>query len=183
MRTSRAVCRAILGLAAAAGGLAGGCGGQQAGRDYDLLYSSIEPIDYARILCRGIAMQDQHTCMTSVLQHYHDTRYDRLDTRQITGGPFVLVLDDDLYRGTYVSQPFASAFTVSNGSNICRGRYDAFGGDTRADFAVYCEDGSSGIANIILDVDGRNGIGEMNFDDGRRGDIVFGHRAVGGDFF
>jgi hypothetical protein len=158
------------------------CGGNKAQRNYNLLFTDVEPIEYARILCRGVDMGDEHTCMTSVIQHWHDTRYDEPDPSQVTGGPFVIVTDEDLYRGTYVSQPFASAFTVSNGHNICRGRYDAFGGDTKADFDVRCDDGSTGVANIILDVDGRNGLGEMDFYDGRRGGIVFGHRAVGGNF-
>jgi hypothetical protein len=163
-------------------GLIAGCASDKGQINHNLLFTSVEPIEYARILCRGIAMQDQHTCMTSVIKHYYDTRYDEPDPSQVTGGPFVVVLDDELYRGTYVSQPFASAFTVSNGVSICRGRYNAFGGDTKADFDVRCDDGSTGTANIILDVDGRNGIGKITFYDGRRGDIVFGHRAVGGNF-
>jgi hypothetical protein len=162
--------------------LTAGCGGNKAERDYDLLFTDVEPIEYARILCRGIEMQDQHTCMTSVLAHYRSTRYFDPDPSQVTNGPFVVVFDDDLYRGTYVSQPFASAFTVSNGFNICRGRYNAFAGDTRADFAVHCDDGSTGFANIMLDIDGRNGVGELELYDGRRGEIVFGYRAVGGNF-
>ncbi len=163
-------------------GLLTGCGGNKAQRDYDLLFTNVEPIEYARILCRGVDMLDEHTCMTSVIQHWYDTRYEEPDPSQATGGPFVIVTDQDLYRGTYVSHPFASAFTVSNGMVICRGRYNAFGGDTRADFDVRCDDGSSGVANIILDVDGRNGVGRMDFYDGRRGGIVFGQRAVGGNF-
>jgi hypothetical protein len=120
--------------------------------------------------------------MTSVLAHYRDTRFDDPDPSQVVGGPFVFVLDSDLYRGTYVSQPFAAAFTASNGYNICRGRYNALAGDRDAEFAVRCDDGSTGFANIILDIDGRNGIGAIELYDGRRGEIVFGHRAVGGNF-
>lgn len=167
----------VLGL-----GLTAGCSSNQKQVDYDLLFTDVEPIDYARILCRGIEMQDQHTCMTSVIQHYRDMRDYEPTPSEVNAGPFVIVLDDDLYRGTYVSNPFVSAFTVSNGGNLCRGRYNAFGGDSRAEFAVRCEDGSTGMANIILDVDGRNGIGKMDFTDGRRGEIAFGHRAVGGNF-
>jgi hypothetical protein len=169
-------------LIAAAMVLTAGCGGNTGQRDYNLLFTDVQPIEYARILCRGIDMQDQHTCMTSVLQHYRDGRYDEPDPSQVTDGPFVVVFEDDLYRGTYVSNPFASAFTVSNGYNICRGRYNAFAGDIKADFFVRCDDGSTGTANIILDIDGRNGVGEFNFYDGRRGEIVFGYRAVGGNF-
>lgn len=171
-----------LALLTAGFALAAGCAGNGRQVDYDLLFTEVQPIEYARILCRGIEMQDQHTCMTSVIQHYRDMRYYEPTPSAVTGGPFVVVLDDDLYRGTYVSNPFVSAFTVSNGNIICRGRYNALGGDSRAEFGVRCDDGSTGIANIILDVDGRNGIGEMDFVDGRRGEIVFGHRAVGGNF-
>ncbi len=162
--------------------LAAGCGGHGVQTDYDLLLTRVGPIDYARILCRGIALQDRHTCMTSVLQHHHDLRHAEPTPDAATAGPFVVVFDDDLYRGTYVSNPFVSAFTVSNGKNICRGRYDAFVGDTRADLRVRCDDGRTGRANLILDIDGRNGIGKLDLSDGRRGEIAFGHRAVGGDF-
>lgn len=182
MRIGGAARTALSALLAAAVALAAGCGGNRAERDYDLLFTNVEPIEYARILCRGIPMRDQHTCMTSVLQHYHDTKWDEPDPSEVTGGPFVVVFADDLYRGAYVSNPFISAFTVSNGADICRGRYDAFAGDTRADFHVRCDDGSRGLANIILDVDGRNGVGRLDLDDGRRAEIVFGHRAVGGNF-
>jgi hypothetical protein len=181
MRVSRPARYALTALLIAGSGLAG-CGGNQGQRDYNLLFTNIEPIEYARILCRGIEMQDQHTCMTSVIKHYYDTRYDDFTPSQVTGGPFVIVLDDDLFRGTYVSQPFAAAFTASNGYNICRGRYNAFAGDTKAQFAVRCDDGSTGTAKLILDTDGRNGIGKLDFYDGRRGEIVFGYRAVGGNF-
>ncbi len=182
MRVSRAARRSQLALLAAVAGIAAGCSGNKGQIDYNLLFTYVEPIQYARILCRGIAMHDRHTCMTSVLAHYRETRYDEPDPSEVTGGPFVVVFDDDLYRGTYVSQPFAAAFTVSNGYNVCRGRYNAFAGDTKARFAVRCDDGSSGTARIILDVDGRNGIGELEFYGGGRGEIVFGHRAVGGEF-
>jgi hypothetical protein len=182
MYVGRAVRHPCPALLAATLSLVAGCGGHVGERNYDLLFTNVEPLEYARILCRGIPMRDQHTCMTSVLQHYHDSRWDEPDPSEVTGGPFVLVFADDLFRGTYVSNPFISAFAVSNGAERCHGRYDAFAGDTRADFRVHCDDGSTGLANIILDTDGRNGVGVLDLNDGRRGRIVFGHRAVGGDF-
>jgi hypothetical protein len=182
MRTGRAVRRAHPALLTLVLGALAGCGGTGGEHNYDLLFTNIEPLEYARTLCHGIPMQDQHTCMTSVLRHYRDSRWDEPEPSEVTGGPFVLVFADDIYRGTYVSNPFISAFTVSNGAELCRGRYDAFAGDTRADFRVHCDDGSTGLANIILDMDGRNGVGVLDLNDGRRGRIVFGHRAVGGDF-
>ncbi|MCG6941788.1 MAG: hypothetical protein LJE69_11135 [Thiohalocapsa sp.] len=181
-RAARHSLSALPALLIAVIGLVAGCAENKGQINYNLLFTDVEPIQYARILCRGIPMHDQHTCMTSVLAHYRATRFDQPDPSQVTNGPFVVVFDDDLYRGSYISQPFIAAFTVTNGSNICRGRYDAFAGDTRADFRVWCDDGSTGFANIILDVDGRNGIGEFVLNDGRRGEIVFGYRAVGGDF-
>ncbi len=182
MRVGRSARQALLAVPALITGLAAGCASKQGQINYDLLFTDVEPIQYARILCRGIPMQDQHSCMTSVLAHYRATRFDEPDPSQVANGPFVVVLGDELYRGTYVSQPFASAFTVSNGYNVCRGRYNAFAGDTKAQFMVRCDDGSTGAAKIILDIDGRNGIGELRLDDGRRGEIVFGYRAVGGNF-
>jgi hypothetical protein len=164
-------------------GLAG-CSNTPATTDYDLVFTSVKPIDYARILCQRIPMQDRHTCMTSVIQHVRDAREDDVVPTQVLDGPFVLILDQDLYQGRYVSQPFAAAFTVRNDAgSTCRGRYNAFAGDTRALFSVWCDGGRRGSANIILDQEGRNGIGKVIMEDGRRGQIVFGHAAVGGDFY
>jgi hypothetical protein len=159
-----------------------GCSSNAVTRDYNLVYTEVDPLEYARILCSGIDMQDQHTCLTSVMEHNKEMRDRDLTPDEVVNGPFVVVLRDDLYRGNYVSQPFASAFTVSNGRNICRGRYNAFAGDTKAIFKVICDDGSRGTANIMLDTGGRNGVGEVTMDDGTRGQIVFGHAAVGGAF-
>ena len=182
MRVGRAARQVLPAMPAMVIGLAVGCAGNQGQVNYNLLFTDVEPIQYARILCRRIPMDAQYSCMTSVLAHYRATRFDEPDPSQVTNGPFVVVLDDDLYRGTYVSQPFAAAFTVSNEYNVCRGRYNAFAGDTRAQFRVRCDDGSTGRAQLILDIDGRNGIGELKLDDGRHGEIVFGYRAVGGHF-
>jgi len=167
-------------------GLLAGCGGNTPTRDYDLVYTDVEPLEYARILCSGIDMRDRHTCLTSALQHQKEMReyFNAHDPNadEVIDGPFVVVLRDEIYRGTYVSQPFAAAFTVSNGVNICRGRYNAFAGDTKAIFHVRCDDGATGTANIILDQRGRNGLGEVTMDDGTQGKIVFGYTAVGGAY-
>lgn len=166
-----------------AGGMAG-CGGTPETIDYDLVTTSVAPIEYARILCQLVPMEDRHTCMTSVMQHYQETKHDDLEPDQVTGGPFVLIFDRRLYRGRYLSQPFAAAFSARDGAGTtCRGRYNAFAGDERAVFDVRCDNGGRGSANIILDTDGRNGIGRLRMDDGSEGDIVFGHAAVGGDFY
>jgi hypothetical protein len=175
---------AVFGLAvmtATAGGLTG-CANNPATTDYNLLFTSVKPIEYARILCANTPMEDRHTCMTSVIAHNRATRALDLPPENIIRAPFIMFLDRDLYQGRYVSQPFAAAFTVAYEGNVCRGRYNAFAGDTKAVFRVRCDDGTRGSANIILDAGGRNGIGEVETDDGRTGRIVFGLAAVGGDF-
>jgi hypothetical protein len=168
----------ILALAVASAG----CSSNAATRDYNLVFTKVDALEYANILCSGIDMQDRHTCLTSVMQHVKDMRERSVTPREVLDGPFVVVLRNDLYQGNYVSQPFAAAFTVSNGINICRGRYNAFAGDTKAIFKVRCDDGATGSANIMLDAAGRNGVGIVDMDDGTRGAIVFGHAAVGGAF-
>lgn len=181
MKTIGARSGAVL-LAGIAALTAIGCGSSPARRDYNLVYTYIDPLEYARILCSGIEMVDRHTCLTSVMQHYEEVSERDPTPDEVLNGPFVVLLRDEVYQGSYVSQPFAAAFTVSNGANVCRGRYNAFAGDTRAVFQVFCDDGARGTANIMLDQAGRNGIGELELDDGSRGDIVFGYAAVGGDF-
>lgn len=161
---------------------AGGCAEEKRQVDYNLVYADVPPVEYARILCQHIPMQDRHTCMTSVMQHNEDYRDRRLTPAEVANGPFVMFLDDVLYQGRYVSQPFAAAFTVVSETNVCRGRYNAFAGDEQAVFDVRCDDGGFGEANIVLDRRGANGIGEVTLTDGRRGRIVFGHAAVGGEF-
>jgi hypothetical protein len=169
-------------IAGSSAGMIAGCSSNQPERDFDLLVTRVHPIEYARILCSGIDIEDRHSCMTSVIQHHHAAKHRELTPDEVVNGPFVIVFGGDLYRGNYVSNPFASAFTVSNGYNICRGRFNAFAGDTSPVFRVACDDGSRGRARIVLDTSGRNGLGIAEMSDGMRGDIVFGHAAVGGAF-
>jgi hypothetical protein len=160
-----------------------GCAGKPGQVDYDLVFTDVEPIEYARILCARIPLGERHSCMTAVIDHHREYRYDDRPPENVVGGPFVMFIGNEMYRGSYVSQPFAAAFSVTSGSTICRGRYNAFAGDTRAIFDVWCDDGGRGSANIILDRGGRNGIGQVIMDDGRTGRIVFGAAAVGGELY
>ena len=159
-----------------------GCASDRGEIDYDLLFIEMRGIDYARILCRPTPMAERHTCMTSVIADYEANRDRPLTPDEVVNGPFVVVLGDQFYRGRYVSNPFVAAFTVSNGERVCRGRYDAFSGDTKPTFAVRCDDDTRGRAKLILDQRGSNGIGRLWLDDGEQGAIVFGHAAVGGPF-
>jgi hypothetical protein len=157
------------------------CSANRAPVDLDLVFADVTPMDYARILCRLEPMAERHTCMTSVIGHYRDNRdLDVPPTEAVTRGPFIAFIDDQLYRGNYVSNPFAAAFSVRNGGDICRGRYDALAGDTEPVFRLRCDDGREGRAQIVLDQTGRNGIGRLWMASGSTGDIVFGRAAVGG---
>jgi hypothetical protein len=161
--------------------------------DLDRVFVEVQPIDYARILCRLEPMADRHTCMTRVMAHYRAYRDQDVPVTEVVDGPFVAFIDNRLYRGSYVSNPFAAAFTVADGGEVCRGRYNAFAGDTEPVFRVRCDDGREGEAQIVLDQTGRNGLGKL-WMGGRSGaigsaatqagpipgDIVFGAAAVGG---
>ena len=146
--------------------------------DLDRVFVEVRPLDYARRLCRLEPMLERHTCMTEVVSHYREVRGRDRAARGATEGPFVAFIDDVLYRGRYVSNPFAAAFTVSDGATICRGRYSAFAGDTKPIFRVHCSDGRQGQAQIVLDQTGRNGIGRLSMANGMAGDILFGDAAI-----
>lgn len=150
--------------------------------DLNLVFVEVTPMDYARILCQLEPMTERHTCMTSVIDHYRNNRNRDVTPTEAVDGPFVAFIDNQLYRGSYVSNPFAAAFSVSNGRTICRGRYNAFAGDAEAVFRLRCDDGREGRAQIVLDQTGRNGIGKLWMTSGSTGDIAFGYAAVGGAF-
>lgn len=159
---------------------AGGCA-SRAALDYDRIAADLEPLDYARILCQGEALSDRHSCLTAVVAHYRAT----LDTPRdfSTSGPFVLVLANGArYLGHYQSHPFAQYFSATNARARCAGGYAAVQGDAQPVLKIHCDDGRRGTANLILDYSGRNGLGEVQFDDGMRGQVVFGEAAAGALF-
>ncbi len=155
-----------------------GCSTDTSERDYNLVFSDIQPMDYARIQCRLVPMEDRHTCLTTSLQHYRDVTRDPIPRDQVTRGPMVAVLRDEMYRGSYISYPLSAAFTLSNGRNVCRGRFNAFAGDKMSIYRVRCDNGATGSANLVLDITGANGLGIFEMDDGTRGQIIFGPAAV-----
>ncbi len=158
----------------------GGCTQSPKTIDYSLVATNITPHDYAQVLCYGVPMDERHTCMTRAMQHYRERV--RLDgsPAEATDGPFAMVFSNgEFYSGRYVSEPFSSAFTVRNAQGAhCRGRYSAYQGDQKPIFTIRCDNGATGQGNIILDLGGRNGLGEFKLDDGRRGRIAFGYAAV-----
>ncbi|WP_462322606.1 hypothetical protein [Halochromatium sp.] len=178
------LCATLLpfGLAIALAIALASCSANRAPVDLNLVFVEVAPLDYARILCQLEPMAERHTCMTSVVGHYREHRNLEISPTEAVDGPFVAFIDKQLYRGRYVSNPFAAAFSVSNGRTICRGRYNAFAGDSRPVFRFRCNDGREGRAQIVLDQTGRNGIGKLWMASGSTGDIVFGYAAVGGAF-
>jgi hypothetical protein len=90
------------------------------------------------------------------------------------------VVWDEVFLGSYWSDPFSASFRVSNDRLTCRGSYSALFGDHEPIFDVTCDNGKHGKADIVLDRSGRNGIGRVYMDDGVVGKVVFGHATVGG---
>ncbi|MBK1700292.1 hypothetical protein [Thiococcus pfennigii] len=157
----------ITAFAGAAALLAGGC-------------TTVEPMDYARTLCETVPRAEFSTCASRVLDHYRaSARMTDTPFGYSTSGPFAMVIADQLYLGRYRSDPFAAAFEAAHDGEVCRGHYDAGAGSFDAILAVRCDDGRTGTADLVLDQGGRNGIGTVQFDDGTRGRIVFGHGAAG----
>ncbi len=158
-----------------------GCATQTGEIDYQRLTTHIEPRTYGEILCRGQRMLDKHTCVVAVMDHYRQTGLEPNAPGSASQRPLVLVLDDGtLLTGHYLSNPFAAWFNASNEQSQCRGRYSAFYGDTAPIFRIRCTDGRTATGTMILDLHGHNGLGEVTFDDGSSGDLVFGEAAVGG---
>lgn len=157
-----------------------GCSTSPENIDYDLVTTDVKPFEYGQVLCHGVPMDVHHTCVTLAMQHYRDRVRVEGSPAEATQGPFAMVFSDgDFYSGRYTSDPFASSFTVRNAAGeLCRGRYNAFYGDKAPIFKIRCDGGVTGRGNIILDLGGRNGLGEFKLQDGRHGRIAFGYAAV-----
>jgi hypothetical protein len=144
------------------------------------LYTRMGALDYARLICSGVDIEQYATCVNRMLDVYANPTEWEFPPEQATSGPFVVMLGADNYYGWYRSHPFAADFRVSNGRTICRGGYNAFAGPADAVFAVQCDDGRRGTASIVRDQGGRNGVGTLTMSDGSVGRIVFGRDALKG---
>jgi len=141
--------------------------------------TSISPDEYGKRLCQHLDLEDYSACMSEVLEYFERPRPNEEPGDRSTAGPFAVMMGGEVYIGDYRTTLLKARFDVTNGRTDCRGRYDAFTVSNDALFDVYCSDGRSGWADIILDHDGRNGIGRIGLDDGTTGDIVFGYTALG----
>lgn len=142
--------------------------------------TTVSPDEYGDRLCRHLDLEDYAGCVSQVLEYFETPHPDTIPPGHSTSGPIVVMLGEDVYKGHYESMPpFAASFRVSNGVNACNASYNAGAGSNDALFDVYCNDGRSGWADMILAMDGRNGIGKLALDDGSQGDIVFGYLPLG----
>jgi hypothetical protein len=119
--------------------------------------ATVSPMDYAERLCAPVELESYATCLNEVLDGIN-LRRNPMAPGDATSGPFAVILDGDVYLGSYWTAVFAGRFDVSTGSKRCRGEYNAFAGSADAIFDVYCADGRSGWVDLIRSMDGRNGI-------------------------
>ncbi|MBV5311506.1 hypothetical protein [Chromatium okenii] len=156
-----------------------GCVNQPERIDYRRVTRAVAPIEYAQIQCNNIPITERHTCLTAVIEHYEDVHQRQSISSTPMNKPFVLVFDDGTeYRGRYLSNAFAAYFKVDHNKKQCIGQYNAFAGDNSSIFRIQCNNGITGHADIILDYSGKNGIGEFQMSNNKRGRIVFGEAAV-----
>lgn len=141
--------------------------------------TAVSPDQYGERLCRHLDLEDYSGCMSQVLDYFEQPQPDAAPGDKSTTGPLAVMMGSDVYIGNYRTSLLMASFHVTNGTNSCNGSYNAFRKSEDALFDVYCTDGRSGWADILLDHGGRNGIGKFNLDDGSQGDIVFGRTALG----
>lgn len=140
----------------------------------------VSPDEYGRRLCRHLELEDYSTCLNEVLDYFErPTPNDLPYGRHSTAGPIALVLERRVYLGRYEGSPLVTRFRVTHGDQYCQGGYDAFAGATDAILAVRCSDGRRGRADMAASIDGRNGLGRLELEDGTQADIVFGYKALG----
>ena len=145
-------------------------------------YSPVGVSAYGQLLCGHVDQEEYATCVNRIWAFYRESMRRNPEPGESTSGPFAVVVWDELFLGSYWSDPFSASFQVSSEQSglTCRGSYSALRGDTKAVFDVNCDNGEHGHADIVLDRSGRNGIGGVYMDDGTVGNIVFGHSTVGG---
>ncbi|QGU32025.1 hypothetical protein [Thermochromatium tepidum] len=142
--------------------------------------TSVTPDAYGQRLCRHLDLEDYSACLSEVLEYFEKPSPNDLPYgHHSNAGPIALVLDRRVYLGRYDGSPLVTSFHVTHGNQFCQGGYDAFAGSTDAILAVWCSDGRRGRADLTSALDGRNGIGLLELEDGTRAEIVFGYTALG----
>ena len=161
-------------------GIFSGFGTTDAPERWTAVYSPAGVSEYGDLLCGHLEPEEYATCVNDIWDHYRRSERRTPEPGESTSGPFAVVVWGEVFLGSYRSDPFSAGFRVSNDRLSCRGADNAFLGSANAVFDVYCDNGKRGKADIVLDRDGRNGIGQVIMDDGTVGKVVFGHATVGG---
>jgi hypothetical protein len=144
----------------------------------EALYTPVTAEEYTRYVCGHVDIKDFATCANRVEKYYRESLAQPIQPGDSTSGPFAVLLDDDLFVGTYRSDAFSASFRVSDEKNSCEGSYNAIHGDADAVFDVWCDNGDRGRARMVRDRYGRDGIGVVMMDNGTQGTIVFGPRIA-----
>jgi hypothetical protein len=142
------------------------------------LYTPVSDYEYGEILCANRSPENYATCVNRVVDFCHNAKDDAAAEAGATSGPFAVALDGKLYYGTYRTDLFSGYFFVSNHGASCRGSYNILFGSKGPVFAVSCDNGRTGTAEIVRSRNGRDGIGYIEMTNGDKGRIVFGRPAA-----
>jgi hypothetical protein len=159
-------------------GIFSGWGTREQPQRSEALYTPVTVAEYSRYVCSLVDIEDYATCANRVEKYYSDSLEFPIPPGTSTSGPFAVLLEDELYVGSYRSDPFSASFRISSVENNCWGSYNAIHGDKDAVFKVQFDNGDRGQARIVRDRYGRDGIGVVMMDDGAEGRIVFGPRIA-----
>lgn len=171
--------RSLAVVTAAVSVLIGGCLPPPPGH-FGSFATPVTPNEYGQRLCRHLELEDYSACLSEVLDYFEEPRPDDLPYgRNSNAGPIALVLDRRVYLGRYDGSPLVTSFRVTHGNQSCQGGYDAFAGSTDTILEVRCSDGRRGRADLTSALDGRNGIGRLELEDGTQAEIVYGYTALG----
>lgn len=144
------------------------------------LVKPVSPEEFGDRLCRHLELEDYSGCVSEVMGYFETPIPEEVPFgRHSNAGPIALILGQEVYLGRYDASPFVTSFWVSRDAKYCQGGYDAFAGSTEAILEVRCSDGRRGRADLSSALDGRSGVGVLEFEDGTRGEIVYGYRPLG----
>ncbi len=144
------------------------------------LAQPLSPEVFGDRLCRHLELKDYSGCMSEVMDYFETPIPDDVPYgRNSNAGPIALILGQEVYLGRYDASPFITSLWVSRAEKYCQGSYNAFAGSTQAILEVQCSDGRRGRADLGSALDGRSGIGVLEFADGTRGEFVYGYQPLG----
>jgi hypothetical protein len=159
-------------------GIFSGWGTREQPQRSEALYTPVTLDEYSKDLCSTVDIEDYATCANRVEEYYRDSLQSTEAPGSATSGPFAVLLENELYVGSYWSDVFSASFRVASDGKSCRGSYNALYGDKDKVFKVWCDNGRRGTARIVSDRYGRDGIGVVIMDDGTEGKIAYGPRIA-----